>query len=188
MAALVLSACASTAEAPSLPTAGEAPGSTLDAPGDTTPDTTPDTAAGSVGVGVVVPAGFDRRQAIATAADGSTCALCVWIADTAPLRSLGLKTVTDLGAADAMAFVYPDPHTGTFWMKDTVLPLSIAFFAADGAFLSSFDMQPCTESPCRSYPTADDFLVAVEVPQGDLADLGLVAGSTLELLDLPCDD
>ncbi len=34
-----------------------------------------------------------------------------------------------------MAFVYPEPHRGTFWMKNTILPLSIAFFVSDGSFL-----------------------------------------------------
>lgn len=139
-------------------------------------------------IDVVVPDGFERTRALVTEADGSTCELCMWLADTAPQRSRGLMFVTDLGAADAMAFVYPEPHTGTFWMKNTVLPLSIAFFAPDGAFLSSFDMEPCTEPQCPNYRTADDFLVAVEVPQGGLGEFGLVAGSTLELLDLPCED
>jgi uncharacterized membrane protein (UPF0127 family) len=96
--------------------------------------------------------------------------------------------VTDLGGPEAMAFRYPDPHTGTFWMKNTVLPLSIAFFAPDGGFLSSFDMEPCTVDPCPTYPTAPAFLVAVEVPQGGLPALGLTPGSRLELLDVPCDE
>ena len=95
--------------------------------------------------------------------------------------------VTDLGAADAMAFRYTDPHTGTFWMKNTVLPLSIAFFAPDGSFVESFDMEPCSTSSCPNYSTPADFLVAVEVPQGGLDELGLVQGSSLRLVDLPCD-
>lgn len=136
----------------------------------------------------VRPEGFDTTLARATMPDGSVCELCVWLADTAPQRSRGLMFVTDLGDADAMAFRYPEPHTGTFWMKNTVLPLSIAFFAPDGGFLTSFDMEPCTSDPCPNYRTADDFAIAVEVPQGDLADLGLVDGTTFELLDLPCND
>ena len=55
--------------------------------------------------------------------------------------------VTDLGAADAMAFRYPSPHTGSFWMKNTLMPLSIAFFAPTGEFLDAFDMEPCTGRP-----------------------------------------
>lgn len=95
--------------------------------------------------------------------------------------------VTDLGAADAMAFRYARPHTGTFWMENTVLPLSIAFFSPQGDFVSSFDMSPCTSDPCPNYSTPRDFLVAVEVPQGGFADLGIETGSTLELLDSACE-
>jgi len=72
-------------------------------------------------------------------------------------------------------------------MKNTVMPLSIAFFAPDGMLMTSFDMVPCTTSTCPTYATADGFLVALEVPQGGLADLGVGPGSSLELLDLPCD-
>lgn len=95
--------------------------------------------------------------------------------------------VSDLGEAEAMAFVYPDPHSGTFWMKNTVMPLSIAFYSPAGEFMEAFDMAPCTADPCPNYRTPNEFLVAVEVPQGGLEALGLTAGSTLELLDLPCD-
>lgn len=132
------------------------------------------------------PEGFATTQAIVTKSDGTTCELCLWLAERPGQRSLGLMFVTDLGPADGMAFRYQDPHTGSFWMKSTVLPLSIAFFAPDGGFVSSFDMDPCTTRTCPRYPTPVDFLVAVEVPQGDLERLGLVAGSHLELLDVPC--
>ena len=156
----------------------------------TTNSTTGTTAAHSTTAPVdddaIVPVGFDRSLAVVTEADGTTCELCVWLATTRPERSRGLMEVTDLGAAHAMAFVYPEAHTGSFWMKNTVLPLSIAFFAPDGAFLDSFDMEPCVTDDCVTYPTPADFLVAVEVPQGDLPEFGMTAGSTLELLDAPC--
>lgn len=136
----------------------------------------------------VLPEGFATSQVVVTESDGTTCELCVWVADTSRLRRRGLMFVTDLGPADAMVFRYPDPHTGTFWMENTPLPLSIAFFAPDGSFLDSFDMEPCPDSSCPRYGTPRDFLVAVEVPQGELADFGLVPGSSLAVLDVPCDD
>jgi uncharacterized membrane protein (UPF0127 family) len=135
----------------------------------------------------VIPEGFGRTAARVTTEDGEICDLCLWLAESADQRARGLMSVTDLGPADGMAFRYPAPHTGRFWMKDTILPLSIAFFGPDGAFLDAFDMEPCTADPCRRYPTPGDFLVAVEVVQGRLDAVGMVPGSTLELLDLPCD-
>jgi uncharacterized membrane protein (UPF0127 family) len=134
----------------------------------------------------VTPEGFDLVQARVTAADGEVCELCVWLADQPDLRRRGLMGVTDLGDGAAMAFVYPRPTTTSFWMRDTLLALSIAFFDAEGAFLDSFDMEPCTTSTCPSYPTPVQFTVAVEVTQGGLAELLMVPGSSLELLGLAC--
>lgn len=135
-----------------------------------------------------MPVGFERVRATVTEPDGTICELCVWLADTNDLRRRGLMSVTDLGDADGMAFVYPGPHTGTFWMKDTLLPLSIAFFGPTGGYLDAFDMEPCTGEPCVQYRTPNDFVVAIETVQGGLAELGIVPGSVLDLTDLPCDD
>jgi uncharacterized membrane protein (UPF0127 family) len=134
----------------------------------------------------VVPTGYDLVQATVTSGDGTECELCLWLADTAEQRRAGLMFVTDLGAGDGMAFRYPSPHSGTFWMKNTLLPLSIAFFAPDGAFVDAFDMEPCTTDDCPNYRTPADFLVAIETTQGDLDRLGIGPGSTLALTDLPC--
>lgn len=155
---------------------------------DASISTSTPTSAPTPTVDPVRPEGFDRVRARVTKADGTICELCVWSAATDDQRRRGLMSVTDLAPADAMAFLYPSPHTGNFWMKNTVLPLSIAFYSPIGAFLDSFDMEPCTADPCPTYPTPPQFLVAVEVPQGELAALGMVAGSSLELLDLPCDE
>lgn len=132
------------------------------------------------------PVGYERVAATATAPDGTVCELCLWLADTSPLRARGLMGVTDLGEADGMLFRYDAPHTGTFWMKDTLLPLSIAFYDDAGAFLDSFAMQPCDAEPCLHYPTPSDFVYAIEVPEGGLESLSLIAGSTLSVSDTAC--
>ena len=62
--------------------------------------------------------------------------------------------VTDLGGLDGMAFRYDSPHTTSFTMRNTVMPLSIAFFGADGAYLDGFDMEPCVAEPCPLVPDA----------------------------------
>jgi len=90
-----------------------------------------------------------------------------------------------------MAFVYDEPSTGQFWMRDTPLPLSIAFFAADGRFVSAADMDPCLTGPaanCARYSARAPYVTAIEVPQGGLADLGIRRGSRLELfIGTACD-
>src|SRR4029077_17723403 len=99
---------------------------------------------GSAGVG---PVGFDTVAARVTAADGATCDVCVWLAQTPEEQQRGLMGVTDLSGADGMLFRFGGPTTVDFWMRDTPLPLSIAFFAEDGTFVSSADMAPCMTGP-----------------------------------------
>ncbi len=74
-------------------------------------------------------------------------------------------------------------------MRDTPSPLSIAFFAADGTFVSSADMTPCVTGPadaCARYRAAAPYTDAVEVFPGGLDDLLMIPGSRLDILDTPC--
>jgi uncharacterized membrane protein (UPF0127 family) len=136
---------------------------------------------------VVVPEGFERVAATVTAIDGTECELCLWLAETGDQRALGLMYVTDLGGPDGMIFRYDSPTTSAFWMKNTVMPLSIGFYDQGGAYLDAFDMAPCTGDPCPTYPTPANFTDAIEVPQGLLDELGIKPGSVLVVSDLPCD-
>lgn len=181
VAVAALSSCASSGAAPNGPAVATVPTAPMEDRVD---------AAGSgverAGDVEVTPTGFERVQATVTTVDGKVCELCLWLADDDGRRARGLMAVGDLGAGDGMAFVYPDPRTGSFWMKNTLLPLSIAFFGPDGAYLDAFDMEPCVADPCPTYPTPRDFLIAVETVQGGLGGLGMLPGSTIDLTDLPC--
>jgi hypothetical protein len=141
----------------------------------------------TVPTGAVVPEGFEQAAATVTAADGTECELCLWLAETGSQRALGLMYVTDLGGPDGMIFRYDSPNTSAFWMKNTVMPLSIAFYDQGGAYLDGFDMAPCTADPCPTYPTPANFADAIEVPQGMLDELGIKPGSVLVVSDLPCE-
>ncbi|MBU1865372.1 MAG: DUF192 domain-containing protein, partial [Actinobacteria bacterium] len=72
----------------------------------------------------------------------------VWrvaVADTPALRSRGLMGVTDLGSVRGMLFLWPNDTAGGFWMKDTLIPLDIAFFDAAGVLVDLVSMTPCPE-------------------------------------------
>jgi uncharacterized membrane protein (UPF0127 family) len=97
-------------------------------------------------------------------------ALLVAVADTADLRRQGLMNLEDLGDLDGMLFVFQQDSSGGFWMKNTLIPLDIAFFAADGTFVDGFEMQPCTTNDCPSYTPTGAYRYAVEVPLGDMPD------------------
>lgn len=105
---------------------------------------------------------------------------CALVADTDVERATGLMHRTDLGGRDGMLFRFPDDVTAAFYMKDTPLPLSIAWFEADGDFVSATDMEPCLGGgDCPTYAAAGPYRYALEVPQGRLPALGAVPGSRL---------
>ena len=109
---------------------------------------------------------------------------CAWLAETEDERARGLMDVTDLGGKAGMLFRFPADHTGTFWMRDTPTPLTIAFVGADGSVVSTSDMEPCGDVPdCPSYGAAGPYRYALEVFRGTL-DLG--AGDRVEVVREGC--
>jgi len=109
-----------------------------------------------------------------------TYVLTVAVADTGEARNQGLMNVADLGDLDGMLFVWEEPTPGSFWMKDTILPLDIAFFTADGAWVDNFPMLPCPAEPCESYFPEGSYTYAVEVPATGFAALTPAARLILE--------
>jgi len=134
--------------------------------------------------------GFKEVTITVVDADGQTRQHCLLLADTQPLREQGLMFVEDatLGGYDGMLFVFQNDSEGGFWMKNTRLPLSIAYVAADGRTVSTTDMAPCpdTTKECPSYPAAGRYRYAVEVPKGQLAKVGLSEASTLTIGEQTC--
>lgn len=97
----------------------------------------------------------------------------VYVADTPELRQRGLSGVEDLPREAGMLFLFPDDTSTGFWMKDTLIPLSIAFLAADGTVLEVLDMEPCEADPCPTYSPGVSYRAALEVNEGRFDDLGL---------------
>lgn len=107
-------------------------------------------------------------------------ARCALLAETAAQQGLGLMNRIDLGGYDGMLFKFASDSTGNFYMKDTPLPLSIAFFDASGQFVSTADMAPCIHMPvCQTYAAARPYRWALEVPQGALPRLAIGPGTRL---------
>lgn len=105
---------------------------------------------------------------------------CALLADTVARQELGLMNRTDMGGYDGMIFQFPSDTSVSFYMKDTPLPLSIAFFDGTGHFVSTADMAPCLDQTnCPLYNAARPYRYAIEVPQGALPRLGVAAGTRL---------
>ena len=93
-------------------------------------------------------------------------------------RELGLMSRTNLGADESMVFVFPSPRQVTFWMKDTPLPLSIAYVGRSGMIFEIHDMKPFDETPIPSASSA--VIYAIETPLGWFSKHHVMAGSTVE--------
>ncbi|HEY7068727.1 MAG TPA: DUF192 domain-containing protein, partial [Acidimicrobiales bacterium] len=115
-----------------------------------------------------------------TDASGNVTACCVMVAASPAQRERGLMEVTELNGYRGMLFVWDADTGGGFWMRNTPTPLSIAWYAADGSFVSSAEMAPCEDSDlCPTYYPEGDYRFALETFQGDLATMGAGPGSTL---------
>jgi uncharacterized membrane protein (UPF0127 family) len=91
-------------------------------------------------------------------------------------RAIGLMHRPSMPANHGMLFVFEQPGVHCFWMKNTLLPLSIAFLADDGSIVNIADMPPRSEaSHCPTKPVR----LALEMNQGWFAKRGLKAGSRI---------
>lgn len=108
---------------------------------------------------------------------------CVLEAVTPQQQGFGLMGRTSVGRYAGMAFVFASPSVERFWMKETVIPLSIAWFDAGGRFEAQQVMQPCPKSVrrCPTYGPGRAYSLAVEVPAGRLGAMGIGPGSVVQL-------
>ncbi len=105
----------------------------------------------------------------------------VEIAATPEARAEGLMGRRSLAPDRGMAFTWSDPVRTSFWMKDTLIPLSIAFWDEHWRVVAMLDMDPCTSDPCPTYDPGVAILGAVEVAQGELERRGVALGDEVEI-------
>ncbi|MBY0438351.1 MAG: DUF192 domain-containing protein [Burkholderiales bacterium] len=106
--------------------------------------------------------------------------LAAEIAANPDTRARGLMFRYELKENEAMLFVFPSPQRMSFWMKNTPLPLSIAFIDAQGVILNIRDMMPFTTD---GHPSEGEALYALEVNRGWFAQRGIKAGDRVQGLD-----
>jgi uncharacterized membrane protein (UPF0127 family) len=103
------------------------------------------------------------------------------IADTQGERELGLMHREFLPDDAGMIFLFDEEVTGGFWMKNTLIPLSIAFADGDGTILRILDMEPCEADPCEIYDPGVSYASALEVNRGAFESWGVAEGDLLTL-------
>jgi uncharacterized membrane protein (UPF0127 family) len=102
------------------------------------------------------------------------------VADTAGTRMVGLMRRTSLAQNAGMLFVFDETALHCMWMKDTLIPLSVAFVDEAGTIVNIADMRPRTE---QSHCAAKPVRYALEMSRGWFAQRGIRAGDRLRGLD-----
>ena len=103
--------------------------------------------------------------------------LVVEVASTPETRATGLMNRFSLRQDHGMLFVFEAPQPLAFYMKNTYVPLSIAFVDANGRILNIEDMRPLDESTHWSRGVAQ---YAIEMRQGWFAAKGIGVGDLVE--------
>lgn len=98
------------------------------------------------------------------------------LASTPQQRQTGMMMRTEMAAHEGMLFVFDEPQQQCFWMRNTLLPLAIAFVADNGRIVNLSEMQPKTDDPhCSKEPVR----YVLEMNKGWFAKRGIKAGDRL---------
>jgi len=104
------------------------------------------------------------------------------IAETQEQHAQGLMFRKSLDEDCGMLFVFFEEMTGGFYMKNTLIPLSIAFFDVDGTIMKILDMEPCDEDPCKIYEPGVAYHGALEVNKGAFTEWGVEEGDPIRIV------
>ena len=108
--------------------------------------------------------------------------LTVEVADEPEEWRVGLMHRSSLARNAGMIFLFPQPIRGGFWMKNTLIPLSIAFFDGRGRILRIMVMTPCRADPCPTYDPRVAYRGALEVNRGSFGRWGVRRGDVIRLV------
>lgn len=129
--------------------------------------------------GCTVPPLTYRHGTVIFTQGGQRTEVRVLIADTPEKQEYGLMCRTSLPADEGMLFVFADVTQVPFWMKNTLIPLSIAFIDDRWRIVAILDMavEPDPAHPSALYAPPRPYRYALEVNQGFFAKHGIHAGA-----------
>jgi uncharacterized membrane protein (UPF0127 family) len=99
------------------------------------------------------------------------------VARSAEQKRQGLMNRRSLGAREGMIFVYETDQHLAFWMKNTTIPLTLAFLAKDGKILQIEELKPLS---LKSVVSERAVRYGLELPAGVLDELGVGVGDRVE--------
>jgi len=101
------------------------------------------------------------------------------VARTSEERAQGLMFREHLPQGSGMLFVFSESQIRSFWMRNTFIPLDIAYLDAD---LRVVDIQPMDPETEETHPSARPAMFALEVPQGWFKEVGVAVGAQAEVV------
>lgn len=108
------------------------------------------------------------------------------VADTDESRAYGLTGRRSLPDDYGMAFILFEEDDCCFWMRDTLVPLSIAFFDREGTIVHMEEMEPCppskSDDECELYGSDEPYIGALEVSQGLFDEWGVGEGDRIRIV------
>jgi uncharacterized membrane protein (UPF0127 family) len=107
----------------------------------------------------------------------------VEVADNLWERSTGLMGREELDEDAGMVFLVDEPTSSPFWMKDTLIPLSVAFWGPERRIFRIRHMEPCRSDPCPYYWPGGPWIGALEVNRGFFEEQGVEVGDRVSLGD-----
>jgi len=107
--------------------------------------------------------------------------LRVEVARTEAQQLRGLMYRRSLARDAGMVFLFPRATSGAFWMKNTLIPLDIAFYNARGRILRIMQMKPCRVQVCPLYEPNVSYRAALEVNEGSFRRWGVRVGDRIVL-------
>ena len=103
-----------------------------------------------------------------------------YVAADEQTRQVGLMNTTEaeLPADRGMIFVFDTDRLLSFWMRNTIIPLDIAYIRSDGVIVKTYTMEPLNE---MGYPSIEAARFALEVRAGQFEQWGIVAGDRVNI-------
>jgi uncharacterized membrane protein (UPF0127 family) len=113
-----------------------------------------------------------------TTSENRSVEVLVEVADEPDEQAKGLMNRTALGEDRGMLFVFPSEEERSFWMKNTLIPLSIAYIDAEGRIVDIQDMKALDDDPPH-YVSAEPAQYALEVNKGFFDGRGVEVGDSV---------